>query len=137
MFSAFLLVLALALASPACSFAPTGALSCLHSTSTTVWFQQESTNWDEYKHDYVDPLVPHSIQSKLHDHIDPTKRKASDEYWLRQMEQDKEKLHNMMNEDQDKTSDTDGIRQEQHYETFQHYKQANIDPITRHRHPVW
>jgi hypothetical protein len=83
----------------------------------------------------VDPLIPHAIESKVHDHVNPTKRKVSDEYWLRQMEQDKEKLQKYMMQE-DKMSDNDDVvRQEHPQETFQHYKQTYIDPMTRRSSP--
>jgi hypothetical protein len=98
---------------------------------------QEKTNWVEYKHDYVDPLIPRAIESKIHDHVNPTKRKVSDEYWLRQMEQDKEKLQKYMMQEDEKMGDNDNVlvRQEHPQETFQHYKQTYIDPMRRHSSP--
>jgi hypothetical protein len=135
-FSPLLLLIVVLLVSPSKSFTPT-AHSRWHSTSTTA-LHQEKTNWVEYKHDYVDPLIPRAIESKIHDHVNPTKRKVSDEYWLRQMEQDKEKLQKyMIQEEEEEMSDNDNVlvRQEHPQETFQHYKQTHIDPMTRHSSP--
>jgi hypothetical protein len=122
MFSSLLLVSALV--SLTSGFSPTP----FQSRVTSSLFQQE-TNWLEYRHEYVDPLTPHQVESKIHSHLDPKKRAVSDEYWLRQMEQEKEKLHNMMNEINNGDNEKNGVTPTFHLETFQHYKRENIDPM--------
>ena len=103
--------------------------------SSFLFTNKESANsWSEYKHDFVDPLIPHQVESKIHDHTDPEKRASSDEYWLRQMEQDKNKLNDMMT-DEMVTAASEQDKADKPAESFEHYKQENIDPITPHEMP--
>jgi len=121
--SVTLLVLLL---SPALGFTSVGRVPFVRPMTS---LSQQKTNWPEYKHVYVDPLTPHQVESKVHDHVDPQKRAISNEYWLRQLEEDKAKLHSM-------TSETmKDVGAAKPSESFEHYKHQNIDPITPHETP--
>lgn len=114
------------IASPVFGFTP------VKPKATTTALYQKKASWPEYKHDYVDPLTPHQVESKIHTHIDPQKRAVSNEYWLRQLEDEKQKLHAMQSND---TVVESHATNKKPSESFSHYKQANIDPITPHEKP--
>lgn len=118
-------VLFLALLSPTFGFGFVGSLNTrtfAHPSSLC----QERISWSDYKHDYVDPITPHAIESNVKGHMDPAKRAIADEYWLTQFEKDKEKLHQHMMVE---TSAEVPLKEP---ETYAHYKHNYIDPITPH-----
>jgi hypothetical protein len=92
---------------------------------------QRPISWKEYKHDYVDPLVKHEAPPKVKDHTDPVKRAKADQFWLNQFEEDKEKLHRMMEHDDDNSISGSAVTTGPN-ETYEHYKHEYLDPITPH-----
>ena len=83
---------------------------------------QADPTWSEYQHDFIDPITPHETPSGLHE-PDPQQRAIADEFWLKQFEDYKEKLHEMMAKQETTTSPlfaTDA--------SWDHYKHEFIDP---------
>lgn len=118
-------VLFLVVLSPTFGFGFVGSLRTRKFAHPTTLFQ-EKISWSDYKHDYVDPITPHAIESSVKGHMDPTKRAIADEYWLTQFEKEKEKLHQYMTVE---TSQEVPVKES---ETYAHYKHEYIDPITPH-----
>jgi len=123
------ILLLLPFLSPSLAFTSVGKALHVHSPSCLY---QKKASWPEYKHDYIEPLTPHQVESKIHNHVDPNKRAVSNEYWLRQLEDEKAKMHSMSSKDETASSNSST---KQPSETFEHYKHANIDPITPHETP--
>ena len=98
-------------------------------TRTALFVGEKPISWPDYKHDYIDPITPHETPSKVLDHTDPVKRAIADEYWLKQFEEDKEKLHHMMEKAKATKAAETYVKPS---ETWPHYKHENIDPITPH-----
>jgi hypothetical protein len=53
--------------------------------------------WPEYKHDFIDPISGshHSGHPLEGAHLDPHTRELSDQFWLAQFWEEKEKMHQM------------------------------------------
>ena len=58
---------------------------------------ESSSSWSEYKSDYIDPAISNEDHTShvSGPHVDKTKRDSSDQYWLAQFEDEREKLHHM------------------------------------------
>ena len=58
---------------------------------------KSSSSWSEYKSDYIDPAISNEDHTShvSGPHVDKTKRDSSDQYWLAQFEDEREKLHDM------------------------------------------
>uniref|UniRef100_A0A7S4JX13 Uncharacterized protein n=1 Tax=Odontella aurita TaxID=265563 RepID=A0A7S4JX13_9STRA len=126
-------------AAPASCFVVTTADRSPRFARTAAALYQEKTSWSEYKHDYVDPRVPHAT---IHDPDDvdeaaARRRKIADEFWMERVMDEKEKLHRMMETvaaaaGGASESDEDSRAPK---ETWDHYKHDFVEPLTYHSSP--
>ena len=63
-------------------------------SASRLFLESKKISWSDYKHDFIDP-ISESHGSHLEGHMDPAKRQVSDQFWLAQFEEDKERLHQM------------------------------------------
>ena len=85
-------------------------------------------SWPEYKHDFIDPIPSQHDDSHLEGHMDPTKRQVSDQYWMEQFAEDKEKLHKLnvaLKEDEEAQKMASPAT------SYDSYKMNYIDPIKK------
>lgn len=116
------------LVSPAFGFGVPSSLKRQADYRRKTCLFQKKISFSEYKHDYVDPITPHATESKVKSHMEPSKRAIADEFWKAQFEQDKEKLH-QMNENNPSRAEATLPKDA---ETWPHYKHEYVDPITPH-----
>ena len=94
-------------------------------------------SWSEYKHDFIDPIVPHAPEEKerpgMSDApvVDKSKRQVADEFWLAQFEDEKKRLNEMMNGEEAEPSYP---VQEAPKTSYEQYRSTNIDPIASKHH---
>lgn len=96
--------------------------SQIASPQTALLASRTEPTWSKYKHDFVDPITPHEQPSGLHE-PDSKKRAIADEFWLKQFEDDKDKMHEMMSKDHESRPPLFATD-----ETWDHYKHEFIDP---------
>jgi len=95
-------------------------------------FSQEKKSWSEYKHAYVDPRIAHtSPHDPDVDEESMRKRAIADEFWMKQFEEDKHKMHDMMKYTASGCYE-DGS---QFRETWSHYEHDFVEPLTFHAPP--
>uniref|UniRef100_A0A6U2IKH6 Uncharacterized protein n=1 Tax=Pseudictyota dubia TaxID=2749911 RepID=A0A6U2IKH6_9STRA len=122
------LAFAAAAATPATAFVING-----RSRASVTVLSQERTSWSEYKHDYVDPRVPHASPHEPDvDEASARRRAIADEFWLEQFKDEKDKLHHMMDSGSTKGPESSS----QPKETWSHYKHDYVEPLTFHSPPI-
>lgn len=94
-------------------------------------YESKQISWPEYKANFIDPIVVDRSNSDSHleGHMDPYKRKVSDQYWLAQFEDDKEKLHQLNLDAGAVNSNTPAMEDTASKTSFETYKNNNLDPM--------
>eukprot|EP00980_Cylindrotheca_fusiformis_P003388 scaffold755_cov101-Cylindrotheca_fusiformis.AAC.2 len=112
-------------------------LSCssvLAFTSSSSSHHEKKISWPEYKSDYIDPMITAHEDQSLEGHMDPAKRQVSDQYWLKQYAEEKEKLHRL-----NEAAAAENLQQQQREDhrprraapstSYDAYKMNYIDPM--------
>eukprot|EP00568_Trieres_chinensis_P017625 CAMPEP_0183326580 /NCGR_PEP_ID=MMETSP0160_2-20130417/82602_1 /TAXON_ID=2839 ORGANISM="Odontella Sinensis, Strain Grunow 1884" /NCGR_SAMPLE_ID=MMETSP0160_2 /ASSEMBLY_ACC=CAM_ASM_000250 /LENGTH=154 /DNA_ID=CAMNT_0025494595 /DNA_START=17 /DNA_END=481 /DNA_ORIENTATION=- len=109
--------------------APAAGFSAGHLAArrSELSLKQHKISWSEYEHEYVDPLVPHKVDSEMEGRMDPDRRRTADEFWTAQFNDGKQKLHRINQDDAHPTAHDNAP-----VDTWAQYKHEYVDPITPH-----